>query len=292
MPEPVPEPKAGVEDEPAAEPRADAREPAAGSREQLAAEAEPRLESAKTVGELLDQWAEEYETTDDHDRKRELAYRLVQMNLALGLSRLHPDEVKIRENATGALGFYVPGTREVAITPQGLELPAWHYRDVLVHEAVHAGKITGHRVLDEGLAQEQTRRRVQGAMRGIYEHEQRQAEKAFEGRHLVEALEQYDFEKPEELVTYYLETEWADRWRETLRGKLANAARAETERARGRLFEDKLAEEADKIERLFEQGAPTLHNRLKELGFDFKQEQREIFEELYVHDLLEQRDAA
>lgn len=276
MPEPRPAPEGtGAEEEPQAE----------------TVQEEVVRESAESVAELLDQWREEYQTTKDGERKRELAYRMVQLDLALGSAKLRPEQVKIAEAHSGVLGFYQPDSRDIFFTPEGLDLPAEHYRDVLIHESTHAGKITGHRILDEGLTQLETERHIGTPLRGIYESEKKKVEKAFGGG-VPDAMELYDFENPGELVKFYLETAWHDRWEVGWKEKFADEPVAATERERARLFDRKLAEGADKIEERFKKATPNLYAKLKQLGFDFIREQREIFDELYVRDILEERKAA
>lgn len=270
-------------------------EPTPGKPETQETAEELVAESPQSVRELLDQWAESYKNPETPaDEKGRLAYRLVQMEVGLRLAHVKAEDVKIAEAASGVLGFYQPASRELAITPAGLELPPSHYRDVLVHEAVHAGKITGRRILDEGMAQRLTERTVASPMPGIYSGEQHRAEAAFgSGAEMVDVLDKYDFDHPEKLVEPFLEETWHERW-DTIAKQLADEPLAHTQRERGRLFDRMFADEngdATKLTRLLEKGAPELFEKF---GGRYKvlDVQKKAFEELYEDWVEEQRAAA
>jgi hypothetical protein len=247
-------------------------------------EGKPVRESIGTVRQLLDSWAEEYKNAGDRKRKQELAYRIVQMNLALRASSLDARLVKICEAEPGVLGFYSPSTKEIFITLQGLRLPAKHYQGILVHESTHAGKMTGRRVSDEGLAQHHTERKTPGSLR-TYTHEQEKAKDAFDNVGMDEAIEKYDFEQPTELVALYLETELDDLWEESLRRAAEAKPVAATQRDRTHLISELLYGHGDEIEKRFEDGAPRLYENLKARGFDFRKEQESILMQLYQRDI-------
>lgn len=250
-------------------------------------EAEPLRESIDTVRQLLDSWKQEYDQTESGERKSELAYQIVKMGEALTAATLNADEVKIRETEPGVLGFYVPSTGEIAITPAGLSLPAEHFKDVLVHEATHAGKMTGKRISDEGLAQLQTRQRVGGAMHGIYETEQKQASQTFARVGVSRVLEEYDFDRPAELIQLYLETEWQDAWKNQWSAKIGNDPTIKTEGGRKELLQGEMKDWSEKLEKDFKDAAPRLLEKAEPEGFDFFKAHQKVFQEI-VEDKLGQ----
>jgi len=198
------DPEAGVvgeQDEPSDE------RPDHGEKEPDTRESGPEArESAESVDVLMTQWHEEYsadETPDD--RKRELAWRMLKLEQALRTAGLKAADVKIAELEPGTLGFYIPATDELFITPEGLGDPE-HYTEVLYHEKTHKEGI-----LDEGLAQSVTLRHVAGARHAIYEAEQLRIERAFD---VPELIKRYDIDDPEAFVRYFLEQEAADRWQQ------------------------------------------------------------------------------
>lgn len=244
-----------------------------------AVEDQPLRESALTVRELLDGWRAEYDLSQDRGRKEELAYRMVKLAEALASANLQAEAVRIRESEPNVLGFFVPSTGQVAMTPAGLEWPAEHYRDVLVHEASHAGQKTDTQVADEGPAQLLTRRSVPGAVRGIYETEQRATQRAFDTVGLTRALEAYDFDDPAELLNLYLEVEWQDAWRERFRSELRDDERRQSPRGRRDLLEHGAVQAwTERLRRQLEAAVPRLLERAEQQGFDLDERHRELFE--------------
>lgn len=244
-------------------------------------EAEPLRESAETVAQLMAGWKDEFENPETpSDRKQEVAYRYVKLGEAITLSGLKAGEVKIREAEPGVLGFYVPSSGEVAMTLAGLELPPEHFRDVLVHEATRAGVTTDKPISDEGLTQIVTRQRVHGAMHGIYESEQRQAHQAFDATGLDRILEAYDFERPQELITLYLKTEWSDAWRDRWQKEIGHQAELQTKDGRQEVMDGPLKEWFERMEKVLEEAAPRLMAKAKDIGFDFAEASEQTLAEL------------
>lgn len=235
-------------------------------------EQEPLRESVETVGELLDAWKAEYDQTDDGERKRELAYRLVKMAEALSASGLNAVDVTIRESEPGVLGFYVPATGEIAMTPAGLDLPAEHFKDVLVHESIHAEGIS-----DEGLTQRETERRVHGAMSGIYPDERAETVETFKKMDFESVLEAYDFKNPQELIELYLEVEWHDARRDKWQDELGQRQEIASVEGRQELLDHELKDWVDRLEENFNKAAPRLFLKAKESGFDFAKTHEKIF---------------
>ncbi|MCX6785373.1 MAG: hypothetical protein NTZ18_00795 [Candidatus Komeilibacteria bacterium] len=232
-------------------------------------EQEISLESAENVAELLNLWLKESQETEDQGEKSELAYCLIKMKMALGLAKLNPEEVKIKDYdaGTGTLGYYLPSSGEVGITPEGLNLPPEHFADVLVHEAEHKGTVTaGRRIFDEGFTELLTKKLVPNALTGYYTAEKTKALKVFNETEMAEALKKYDFDKPMVLVAYYLGTEWKDRWDKDLKGdylkQKTEASFNEDEYLAGVLTDNK------DIEKTFKQGVPDIYHKVKEQGFD------------------------
>ncbi len=236
-------------------------------------------ESAKTVGELLDLWRQQYEETDDKGIKPELAYKIIRMRMALGVAKLDANEVKIRESETGVLGLYDPATGEVAITEEGLELPAEHFADVLVHESGHAGKLTGKRLMDEGVAESVTLSKLPGAMQGIYQRERRLTKETFSGVGAEKALRAYDFDHPTRLAEMYLEVELRDQWKK-IKEKLPDE-RPETSAAQDKALRKAMVGVGKSIKDQFKKGVPDLYEKLREENFDFKGNELKILRRLY-----------
>ncbi|MFA6410348.1 MAG: hypothetical protein WCW26_02115 [Candidatus Buchananbacteria bacterium] len=231
---------------------------------------ETRAESAETIKELVDWWAEEYETTTDEAKKRELAYKIVKMESALGLANLTADKVKIKEDEEGTLGLYDPETGELAMTWDGLNLPPEHFADVLVHEAAHSGDLTGHRIMDEGMAEWKTVHGLPGAMQGIYVKERRLATEAFDPANMAEAVKKYDYDAPAKLAKFYLEIELEYLWRDKLKAEFLADQKGKKPLDEEKLLA-KLAAKADKeSEAVLKKGTPDLYAKLKALNFDFK----------------------
>lgn len=282
-----------TENEPPVEPKPESREPQAAETEPKSGEAEPTpeiredfepRESAETVAELLNEWAEEYTSKETpSDRKQELAWQMVKMEIALQASGLDRNQVKIRESAPGVLGFYRIDTHEVAITAEGLG-DVSHYDEILVHEAQH--KAGFH---DEGVAQLATRRKVANARRSIYEGEQRKIETTF---NVPDVLELYDIKNPAELIDAFLDVEWRDRWKAEWRSKFDERPFASNDRKRHRLFRSVLNEPAERIEQSVKKALPDLYEKLKGQGFDFAKAQQARFDELYERDIEEIKKAA
>lgn len=253
------------------------------SPESVGAESEPLRESASNVQELLDAWHIEYEQADD-DRKQELAYRIIKLGEAVTFAGLTADQVHIREAEPGVLGFYVPDSGEIAMTPAGLELPPEHFRDVLVHEATHAGITTGKEIADEGLTQVVTRTKVAGAMHGIYETEQRDTQATFDTVGVRHVIDRYDFERPAELIDLYLQTEWAEAWAEEWAAEVGPEA-ITTTTGRRALIEGPAREWVERLEEALEQAAPRLVDKAKHEGFDFSAAHQSILERLSAETL-------
>lgn len=268
-------------------------EPEPPSAEQPEEGVERRV-SARNVAELVIDWREEYEDKKTpSDRKSELAYRITELLLGCSAGGFNPHEVNIVEtDDSGVLGLYFPDTRKPAITTEGLELPAGHYKDVFVHEGAHAGKITGHRILDEGAATVVTEHRVPGALKA-YGHEKHQTERAFDDVGVMQAMKLYDFDRPEELVREYLKIAWRDRWQEKFLKKMLERRLATTPAARHKLFRQAFGDDVKAMEKKFEKAVPNLHDRLTHgRGFKFKDAQMAIFDELYDEDVADRREAA
>ncbi len=238
-------------------------------------EAEPRRESVENVQELLDNWAVMYEEAEGGE-KQELAYKIIRLGEALSASGLSANSVKIQESESGVLGFYVPASGEISITPEGLSLPPEHFKDVLVHEATHAGITTGREVADEGLTQIITERKVSGAMSGIYESEQAEAQEGFKGVGIEQVIDTYDFQKPNELLDLYLKTEWEDAWKNEWEKKLSEVDLS-TPEARREQLDGPLKEWLDRLEQALEDSAPRLLGKAEDNGFDFNSEHEKFF---------------
>ncbi len=235
-------------------------------------EQEPLRESIDTVDQLLDAWKAEYDQSEDGDRKHELAYRLVKMGEALSASGLRANEVTIRESEPGVLGFFVPATGEIAMTPAGLNLPAEHFKDVLVHEVTHKKGIS-----DEGLTQIITRQEVSGAMHGIYESEQKQVNETFNKLDIASVIDAYDFDHPKELLELYLEVEWQDEWKNTLATDLADDPRRLTDSGRKKIIEGQLKDWTAMLDENLEKAVPRLFAESKAKGFDLSEAHKKYF---------------
>lgn len=208
-------------------------------------------ESAESVEELLTQWHEEYtvsETPDD--RKRELAWRMLKLEQALRIAGLKAADVKIAELEPGTLGFYIPATDELFLTPEGLGDPE-HYTEVLYHEKTHKEGI-----LDEGLAQIVTLQHVSGARHAIYEAEQLRITRTFD---VPELIERYDIDDADAFVTYFLEQEAVDRWEHAWRKKAEHETLSPEEGRRREQLHHLLREDIKKIEETFEKALPSLY---------------------------------
>lgn len=187
--------------------------------DQESPEAPEERAQPETVQELLDLWHEEYEIAEG-DVKQELAYRIVKLGEAVSAAHLTADEILIKEGGDdGATGFYNRTTNEIALTPLGIGLPANHYKGVLIHEATHAGKITGRPISDEGLTELVTQSHTTEGGEGVYQEERNQTEQTFENIPLQQVIDTYDFDKPGELFELYFATEW----KIALNGTLQNA---------------------------------------------------------------------
>lgn len=250
------------------------------------AEAEPQRESAETVAELLDAWKADYEQAEG-DQKQELAYRIVKLGEAISFSGLQASDVKIRESEPGVLGFYVPSTGEVAITPAGLALPPEHFAHVLVHEATHAGVTLGKLIGDEGLTEIATKQKISNAMHGIYEQQQGDVRASFSTLGINRVLEVYDFDKPRELLELYLQTEWADQWKNKW-SQEAPIAVLVTEADRKTFIENYAHTWTEQIEKNFETAAPRLFAKAEAEGFDFAAEHLRILTDLAEARLTEE----
>ncbi|MFA5021478.1 MAG: hypothetical protein WC508_00140 [Patescibacteria group bacterium] len=227
---------------------------------------EPRQESVETVAELLVSWAKDYEEVQDEGAKRELAYKILKMEMALGTAKLSADKVKIRKAENGTLGLFDPESGEIAITEEGLELPPQHFADVFVHESAHAGKLTGHSIMDEGMAEWFTIHRLPNAMQGIYVQERQRAINTFGADAMAKAAEKYDYHRPTRLAELYLETELEDRWNLGLKRKVsAKSGKEDKTLAKAAAGELKL------VDNLFKKGVPDLWHSLKEVDSDFFQ---------------------
>ncbi len=289
-----PEPTAGQQPE---APKPGQKKPDADPEPPTTEQAEQGVErqiTARNVAELVADWREEYEDKKTpSDRRSELAYRITELLLGCAAGGFNPHEVNIVEtDDSGVLGLYFPDTRQPAITTEGLELPAGHYKDVFVHEGAHAGKITGHRILDEGAATVVTEHRVPGALKA-YGHEKHKTERAFDDVGVMQAMKLYDFDKPEELVREYLKVAWRDRWQEKFLKKMLERRLAKTPAARHKLFRQALGDDVKAMEKKFSKAVPTLHDRLTHgRGFNFKEAQMKIFDELYDEDVADRLEAA
>lgn len=243
-------------------------------------------ESVSTVSELLESWKKEYvesyETAvsvEDKLKRQELGYRITNMEIALGLSRLKASDVKIAEAETGVLGFYT-ATGEVFITPPGIRMDSKHYEEILVHESVHKGTMTGGKeILDEGITQNKTKKIVSTAIKDVYEKEQAQTTEAFGKTGIDEAVEKYDIGDPGVLASYFLEVEIKDRWYLDLKTEFEK----EMEKGTGEkedIFEKIAKRETDALSKLFEDGVPELFEELKNKKFNFKDKIAEILKTL------------
>ncbi len=242
------------------------------------AEDKEMIRESNNVADLLDSWQQEYQQIDDkdEDRKNELAYRMLRMEMALGAAKLDAKSVKIREDGDyGTLGFYLPSTGEIVITPQGLELPPAHFADVFVHESIHAGRKTGgRRIFDEGVAEMLTGKMLPHAKEGFYEAEQRRVEHTFGAEEIPRVLKLYDIDSPTNLVNRYLAVELKDRWDKELKGKQPEAAADE-----GKFLGQAVKNMAD-IKKQFQKGVPDLFDRLKQESFNFRQAELKILRRL------------
>jgi hypothetical protein len=241
-----------------------------------------KKESVHTVAELLVIWAEKYETSEDEAEKRELSYKILKMEMALNISKLDAQQVKIRREDDDTLGLYNPGTGEVAITEKGLELPPEHFADVFVHEQAHKGGMTGgRRLMDEGVAEMLTLLRLGGAaMQDIYEKERQRLKDTFGAENVRLAIEKYDYDAPRKLATWYLETELGDKWD----GGLQRKYKAQLTKKPGdeaKVLQQVAGRELKATERLFKRGVPDLCDNLKQSnpGF-FRQTGLKILERL------------
>ncbi|MBI5466920.1 MAG: hypothetical protein HY975_01760 [Candidatus Kerfeldbacteria bacterium] len=231
--------------------------------------AEVRGESAepRTVRELLDLWRQEYEVAEGEE-KQEVAYRIIKMGEAMSAAHLDPSEVTIKPGEAGVAGFYDNSTGEVAITPEGIGLPADHYTGVLVHEATHAGVITGRKIMDEGLTEIVTQRTSTIGGEGIYHDERSQARETFGQVSLDSAIDAYDFKHPEELLNLYFKTEWKKGFESELHSLITPELVLHPE-LRQSFIDGPAKEWVTKTETALRQAAPRLVGEAEQQGFNF-----------------------
>jgi hypothetical protein len=132
--------------------------------------------------------------------------------------------------------------------------------------------------MDESMAEIATKRRVDNALSGIYEREQRLAQETFSAVGIGRAIEAYDFEEPKRLVKMYLEVELGDQWEYKLKQELkVKLAKAKDEK---KLLAEIATGSIEKIEDQFAEAVPDLYHKLKEQGFNFKKEGLKILADL------------
>lgn len=222
--------------------------------------------SPQTVKELLAQWVEESETTEDQDLQKELSYKILKMTIALRQANLDPEKVVIvdfKNDELANFGTYDADSRQISIGGGTLELPAGHFTDVTFHEATHAGKTThGRRIFDEGMTEWFTRYKLPNALGGFYTKEQGKAKKAFgsETGSMLEAAERYDYDHPTELAKWYLEVELDDLLHNADPDQAETLVRAHLKN----------------IEKVFKEAVPDLYHHLKQMDFKFDQEAEKI----------------
>lgn len=222
----------------------------------------------ENLQELLDLWRQEYEIAEGTD-KQELAYRVVKLSEAVMIAKLNPGLVAIRTNAAGVSGFYDTSTGEVAITPEGIGLPADHYQGILIHESIHAGKFTGRKVGDEGLTETITQLETKTGGEGVYQQERTQTAKTFEHLDLHNVIEAYNFDNPAELLDLYFTTEW----KLGLNGELNSLITPEIilhPEARPAFIEGLAQNWVQQKERALRDAMPRLLEEAEGGGFDFK----------------------
>lgn len=231
-------------------------------------EKEPAFEkSPETVKDLMAQWAEQFETTEDPDLKKELSYKILKMTIALRQGKLDSEKTKIARFSDNTLGFYDETTRQISLGEDTLELPPDHFDDVTVHEGIHAGNMTqGRRVFDEGLTEWYTKYKLGDALGGFYEKEQKKAKKAFGSgtNDMLEAIEHYDYDKPTKLAQWYLEVELED--------LLANADPNQADKL--------VAQHLKKIKQVFKEAVPDLYQHLMQSAFKFDEEAEKIIDQI------------
>ncbi|MFA6254712.1 MAG: hypothetical protein WC675_01610 [Patescibacteria group bacterium] len=234
---------------------------------------------AKNVAELMNNWQTEYDETKDLSIKQELAYKMLRMTMALEQARLSAKNVQI-EAFEGALGVYFPdGT--IGITPEGLDSPPEHWEDIMVHEAAHAGKVSGgRRLMDESIAEYFTVTHVAGAEKGVYEAEQAAAKRAF-GDKMKEAVELYDFDNPVRLARMYLVAKMEEMWANELEDKLRGDEEIADPKHAEKIMRQAV-ESSKEIEKLFEEAVPDLHDQLTAGGYNFTEVELEILKALYT----------
>lgn len=222
--------------------------------------------SPKNVKELIADWIDEYETTDNEQLKKELGYKILQMELAISKAKLDPAKVKLARFDDNTLGLYNEVNGQISLGEDALELRPNHFVDITYHEGTHAGKTThGRRIMDEGLTEWQTRHKLPNALGGFYVTEQAKAKKAFGDKTgLAEAVAKYDYDAPLNLVRWYLEVEFKD----LLAGQHPEDAAA--------FVHDHLK----KIKKTFKEAVPELSEHLKHYEFNFEAEALKIMEEL------------
>lgn len=244
----------------------------------LGTEADTRdiAKPAKNVEELMDNWRTEYGQTEDLRVKQELSYKMLKMTMALEQAKLQAKDVDIKA-FQDALGVYFPDG-DIAITPEGLESPPQLWDEILIHEAAHAGKVTGgRRLMDESMAEYFTVLHADDAIRGFYEDEQHAAKRAF-GAQMSEAVKKYDFDNPRRLARMYLATKMEEMWKRKLAGELEES----DDPQEAKKIMKKAVGSCKAIERLFKKAVPDLHGKLKEEGYSFTEVELGIVKRLYA----------
>lgn len=242
-----------------------------GVDDDKAQEEEPNEEQIKkpeTIQELLDLWRHEYELASG-EQKQELAYRIIKMGEAIDAAHLQADQILIKSNDAGIAGFFDRSTGEVAITPEGIGLPADHYKGVLVHEATHAGKITGRGISDEGLTELITQRVTAVGGEGIYEQERAQTNTTFKHLSIDTVIDAYDFQNPAELLNLYFATEWKIGCNNELQSLITPEMIIRPE-ARPEFINGPAKDWVQKKEQALQDAAPRLLAEAEQQGFDFK----------------------
>lgn len=233
-------------------------------------EDEVTMESAKNVGELIDFWLKKSQATESDDERTQLCYCIIKMKMALSLSKLDADEVKIKDYdpGTGTLGVYFPDADEVAVTPEGINLPPKYFAELLVHESIHQGKANkGRRIFDEGFTELLTKRIVPGALTGDYVKEKQRAAKVFDKGEMSEALHDYDFDHPLVLVAYYLGVEWKDRWDAAIKQNYLQAKAKE--KFDENAYLESILKSNEDVVKDFKKGVPEMYHQLIAENFSF-----------------------
>lgn len=228
-----------------------------------------------TLADFLEAAKFNYDETEDQEFKKKLAYQIVKIEIALGSAGLAAGQVYVRSTPEGVLGYYDSASKQIALAEDVLadySADQQLYKTILRHEKIHKEGI-----VDEGLAQIKVRKLI-SATPGIYTGEQAKARRTFYRAGTDKALELYDIDKPEELMDYFLEVELEKDWPGKIEREFSQLSGEEKIKEALEKFSRRKAEEMVKK---LDKGAPRLQEKLKERGYNFKRETKEILKDLY-----------